>query len=818
MAMLCGIINILAQDAFIEGGQFVDRILPMEGHQLSSDTWGAPGVIPRLVDNGIEDRTYTYWGGNIVKDENGLYHLNISGWPENSAKGFNTWSSGSMVYHAVSENVWGPYRNIATIGKGHNAETYRAKDGTWVIYIINGRYTAPSLDGPWEAGSFDFDLRDRAIVGGPETTVSLSNITFAKRQDGSMLALDRNGGVWVSTDGLSAYRHLTDHTVYNGNTRYLEDPVIWRDSLQYHMIVNDWNARHAIYSRSIDGLHWTQEDGTAYSTGVARHSDGSVEDWYKLERPKVYLDESGRAAYLNLAVVDTIKAEDKASDNHSAKNIVLPLNKGLMLEVLNETTITGTTTEIRIRVKAEAGFNPQTDLDLNTLVFGSHSKVNYGNGFKASGSEAEGDDLIITFTGKSGESGITASEFAPKLIGKDKSGKMVYGYARLPYVNYRPAILSARLPKINELNELTEMEVENLGLTASAETDVRIYDSNNRLLAQGNLAPIDPYGSHTLALTTKRTIPAGTEKLTVKFFQNNKEADVNTLSVANIVVAQNELKSLIATAQEALADPTKTNGRNALQDAIDEATAKQDTYILSIVSDATENLRQAITAFEQANGITTYIFDFYNWAMKDNATIQMKSQSVTISDGGTKTVAVADYVSDGVTRQDFEGKIAFNQGSNYFNLRNNGINNASSGLFDFRSDAYFCLLDLQPGDQVTLNITGLDATFVSTNAYKEDDPGQSRVKAGDTVASGQTYVITGSEGRKTRLIIKGVHYTTIKSVKIVSTDKTSTGINTLHSQPKSSDKGFYTLQGIKYEKPQSGIFIHQGRTYLLSAH
>ena len=39
----------------------------MPGKNLSSDTWGAPGVIPRYIDNGIEDRETSYWGGNILR-------------------------------------------------------------------------------------------------------------------------------------------------------------------------------------------------------------------------------------------------------------------------------------------------------------------------------------------------------------------------------------------------------------------------------------------------------------------------------------------------------------------------------------------------------------------------------------------------------------------------------------------------------------------------------------------------------------------------------------------------------------------------------
>lgn len=59
----------------VKGARFMDRFLPMKGNVLSSDTWGADCVLPRYVDNGIEDGIWSYWGGNIRKGEDGKYHL-----------------------------------------------------------------------------------------------------------------------------------------------------------------------------------------------------------------------------------------------------------------------------------------------------------------------------------------------------------------------------------------------------------------------------------------------------------------------------------------------------------------------------------------------------------------------------------------------------------------------------------------------------------------------------------------------------------------------------------------------------------------------
>jgi len=761
-------LNAGAADTIVKGGQFMDRILPMEGSNLTSEgIWGCTDVKPRLVDNGLEDNTYSYWGGNIVLGDDGKYHLNVAGWPESSSRGHNTWSSGSMVYHAVSDTPYGPYKNVATIGEGHNPETYRAADGTWVIYVINKRYTCSSLDGPWEESKFVFDRRDRKIVLGEDTTTSLSNITFAKRQDNSFLALDRGGGVWISKDGLQAYRQITDKTVYTTTQRYLEDPVIWRDSLQYHMIVNDWNARIAYYSRSLDGVHWVSEAGTAYQPGVSVHSDGTVENWYKYERPKIYQDELGRAAYLNMAVIDTIKSEDKASDNHSSKNIVMPLNKGLIMEVLNTEEISESTSEIRVRIYSDGTTKPATDINVASLKFGTHSKVNYGNGASATSSEADGDDLIVTFPGTG--TGITSAEFAPKMIGQDNNGDMIFGYAKLQTVNYRPALLSALMPSVDTDNKLTTVKVENFGLSASSAATIKVYDNNSTLLATGETGSIDTYGSQTVTLSPVTAVPSGTTSIVVKIFIDGTLHDTNTLSSEAIANNQAALKALVDSANVLLNDTAMTQGIDDFTAAVNTATPFIDRFDAAETAAAIKELNAAIKAFWKANGVSIDSYDFYTWAMMDDPSITMTSENATLTaDGSTVTVPIADYVTAGGEQYSLDGRFAIQTGSNYFNLRNKGTDNASSGLFDFNKDSYFAVLNLNKGDILTFKITGEDAYFATDNVYLVTDAGLKAVNVGDKVDSEAQYVVKGEEGATEAVVIKGVHYTTIKTVSIES--------------------------------------------------
>ena len=491
----------------VKGARFMDRFLPMKGNVLSSDTWGADCVLPRYVDNGIEDGIWSYWGGNIRKGEDGKYHLFVCGWLECSPKGHMEWPN-SYVFHTVSDNLTGPFKPVRIIGKGHNPEIFRAKDGRYVVYVIDGRYVSDDLNGKWEYGKFDFNARDRRIIEG------LSNLSFAQREDSSYVMVCRGGGIWVSRDGLSEYNQLTDKRVYPDVDGRFEDPVIWRDHIQYHLIVNDWLGRIAFYLRSKDGVNWVVDPGEAYMPGIAVHADGQPEDWFKYERLKVYQDEYGRAIQANFAVIDTLKNEDKPFDHHSSKNISIPLNPGLLLTILDEKPITSGTKTIRVKIQAEEGFNPQTDIDVNSLRFGASEEVNYGRGCQVLTTENAGKDLIVTFNGKG--NGITKDEFAPKLIGKYKDGRILYGYARLPYIDYIEPILSARAPIFTKSGKGLEctVEVQNFGQVESKKALVEVgYKREGKTIkvASGMVPALKPYEKTDLLLSAKDRFEEGKE-------------------------------------------------------------------------------------------------------------------------------------------------------------------------------------------------------------------------------------------------------------------------------------------------------------------
>lgn len=109
----------------------------------------------------------------------------------------------------------------------------------------------------------------------------------------------------------------------------------------------------------------------------------------------------------------------------------------------------------------------------------------------------DGKDLIVVFNGKG--SGIGPDEFAPKLIGRDTKGRLLFGYARLPYVDYRPALLSTRRPIADKETNQLKLTIENFGLSDSQPAKAEVW-SNSQLVASGDVKALKPYEAAELSL------------------------------------------------------------------------------------------------------------------------------------------------------------------------------------------------------------------------------------------------------------------------------------------------------------------------------
>ena len=317
---------------------FIDHFLPMPiESSLVSDVWGAPGVFPRDPKNGLEDETmkqWAYWDGQIIKGPEGKYHIFASRWDQ--VRGHRGWW-GSLAVHAVSDKVTGPYVDKGLCwpdnqgGKGHNVTALVLPDGRYAVVVSETRpgdvFVSDSLDGPWEhLGSIKVAENEFSREG------RMSNVSVMVRPDGDYMIVPRSGAILISKDGILGPYTVQGPSVYStipemSSLRTLEDPVVWYSGGLYHVVVNDWNPRKAYHITSVDGINnWTLR-GLAYdpTTDSVRYTDGTVNHWYKLERPGVVI-ENGHVTAISLAALDVPKNQERGNDTHGSKIIVIPFD------------------------------------------------------------------------------------------------------------------------------------------------------------------------------------------------------------------------------------------------------------------------------------------------------------------------------------------------------------------------------------------------------------------------------------------------------------------------------------------------------------
>lgn len=332
---------VAAPEAAGIGRNMMDYYLPMPIYDKLERTgiWGAPGIIPREIHNGIEDTTckkYSYWDGTILKGSDNKYHLYCSRWDQSA--GHDGWW-GSIAVHAVSDSITGPYVDKGPLytrdnSKGHNVTAIKLLDGRYAVLVSEtvpaSIFIATDPNGPFEyQGHVEVD-KNGHNTGSYKIE---SNMSICIREDGSYMIVTRDGFVMHSTKGiLGPYLIKTDRiwpmNLAGYNTNNWEDPVLWRTGNKYYCTVNSWSSKKAIYMTSADGFTNWKYAGEAY-TGMNdtafRYTDGTTNKWTKLERPGIY-QENGILKYLTFAAIDVEKDQEKGNDNHNSKVIVVPFD------------------------------------------------------------------------------------------------------------------------------------------------------------------------------------------------------------------------------------------------------------------------------------------------------------------------------------------------------------------------------------------------------------------------------------------------------------------------------------------------------------
>lgn len=299
---------------------------------LTSNTWGAAGVLPRDTCNGLEDSTnkqWQYWDGKIFKGSDGKYHMYAGEWPQN--KGFADWPSSVIVGAVSNGTVVGSYIPSTTTpftGKEQNVTGAVLSDGSYALLDSLGNggtgniYTSTSLADPWTSkGQFQITANGSTI-----STQTTENLTIWANADGSFQIMSRSFQEMVSTSNILG-PYTIKATVPSLQSQGYEDPVIWCSGGQYHLVANNYNARKAYHFTSIDGINNWKNMGLAYdpSSDFVRYTDGTINHWYKMERAGVVM-ENGHVSAFTFAVIDVDKSLDVANDTHGSKIIVVPFD------------------------------------------------------------------------------------------------------------------------------------------------------------------------------------------------------------------------------------------------------------------------------------------------------------------------------------------------------------------------------------------------------------------------------------------------------------------------------------------------------------
>lgn len=304
-------------------------------------------LIQAVTNDGIyRDTAYYNWGGSIIKDEVGTYHLFYSRWKREYT--FAGWLTFSEIAHAVSHNPAGPwtYKETALTGRGkghwdeitaHNPKI-KYFEGKYYLYYIatnfggqeytnqtlmatNGKSleddnrrllrenqrtgvaVSNSINGPW--------IRmNKALIepDGPILTLTV-NPAIDKGKDGNYYLIVkgdkpnetrfiRNQAIAISKTPIGPFKIQHKPVIGNLDT---EDVSMWYDKKRAKFYAVFHAHTFIGLMTSSDGLNWKKAENYAITEKKILLEDDSVLIPDRMERPFIYT-ENGSPVVLCLAV------------------------------------------------------------------------------------------------------------------------------------------------------------------------------------------------------------------------------------------------------------------------------------------------------------------------------------------------------------------------------------------------------------------------------------------------------------------------------------------------------------------------------------
>jgi len=292
---------------------------------------------PLQKDGVFRDSLYYNWGGSMIKDEDGTYHLFYSRWKR--AYTFDGWLTFSEIAHAESNAATGPWEYKETVLKGsvkgnwdeitaHNPKI-KYFEGKYYLYYIatnlggknftnddlvalstkslkdvdrgtlrknqrTGVAVSNSINGPWKRMEIPI-----IEPSGPIANITV-NPAIDQGKDGKYYLIVkgdkpnekrfiRNQAIAISSTPTGPFKIQPNPVIGNLDT---EDVSMWFDEQQAAFYAVFHAHSYIGLMTSKDGLHWGKAKNYEISRKKIKLNEGGFLIPNRMERPFVYVEKN----------------------------------------------------------------------------------------------------------------------------------------------------------------------------------------------------------------------------------------------------------------------------------------------------------------------------------------------------------------------------------------------------------------------------------------------------------------------------------------------------------------------------------------------
>lgn len=250
------------------------------------------------------------WGGNIVKGDDGLYHLFFS---EMKRDGLHQYQYNSQASHAVSASPMGPFKKKEVIRgpMSHNVQPQIGPDGAVYIFMISGDAGSQEPHGPLMVGRavdanamWEWILPEMFYMNGTRLTpdVKVDNPTAIMYSNGTVLLMVRGSALYTASSWQGPFTQVSEDVLGCGGPNKacsIEDPFIWASPRGLHLIAHDhepfeYHKQVTAYAFTEDRSGrsgWTFSGWPASEARSIQFDDGSTHTFCSQQRPQLFFSE-----------------------------------------------------------------------------------------------------------------------------------------------------------------------------------------------------------------------------------------------------------------------------------------------------------------------------------------------------------------------------------------------------------------------------------------------------------------------------------------------------------------------------------------------